>query len=109
MSNKQGVIKFSLNPFVDLFKKAGIRESVVNALLIRDDDLFIGMDDGLKLIGASDYRKKQTDGLDLSRFDGVRIRNIFKDSKGDLWISTYGQDGLVWRKRPPRVPALLSL
>ncbi len=95
VSNKQGVIKFSLNPFVDLFKKAGMRESVVNALLIRDDDLFVGMDDGLKIIGVGDNKIKKYDDLDLSRFDGVRIRNIYKDSKGDLWVSTYGQDGLV--------------
>ncbi|MBR1692705.1 MAG: response regulator [Lachnospiraceae bacterium] len=92
-SNKQGIMKFSENPFIDLFQKAGITESVVNALLIAGNDLYIGMDNGLLVIDKNTYEKKQYDFL--KRFEGVRVRHLFQDSAGNLWISTYGQDGLV--------------
>ena len=93
VSNKQGVIKFSPNPFIDLFKKAGVSGNVVNALLLDGDDLYIGMDDGLTVVDVGTYKKRSYDFLE--RFEGVRIRNISQDSAGNVWVSTYGKDGLV--------------
>ena len=93
VSNKQGIIEYSKNPFTDVFVKAGLAGAVVNSVAIRDNVLYIGTDTGLKMID-----KNTGENLDydyLRYFDGVRIRHIMLDSKQNLWLSTYGQDGLV--------------
>lgn len=92
-SNKQGIIKFSKNPFVDIFKKAGIAGNVVNAICLSGNDMYIGMDNGLHVVDARTYEKKEYEFLES--FDGVRVRHIYADSSGNVWVSTYGKEGLV--------------
>ncbi|MBR3307281.1 MAG: response regulator [Lachnospiraceae bacterium] len=93
VSNKQGIIKFSHNPFTDVFKKAGLESSVVNALLLNGDELYVGMDDGLAVLDSRSYKRKPDKLSEL--LTGIRVRNITGDSKGNIWISTYGAQGLV--------------
>ncbi|MCR5823528.1 MAG: response regulator [Lachnospiraceae bacterium] len=92
VSNKKGIIKFSKNPFTDVFTKAGLTSNVVNCLAGKENDIYIGKDDGLCVVDATTYEKK--DYPFLSRFDGIRIRHIMRDSKGNMWLSTYGKEGL---------------
>ncbi|MBR1635222.1 MAG: diguanylate cyclase [Lachnospiraceae bacterium] len=92
-SNKQGILRYSWNPFEDIFKKAGLNASVVNSLLVRNGILYIATNDGLEAINLSSYRKESFDWL--SRFEHVRIRHITEDSKGNIWVSSYGPDGLA--------------
>ncbi len=92
-SNKQGILRFSHNPFEDIFAKAQIASDVVNALLIKDDILYIGMDRGLEAINLTSFAK--VDFNNSNMFEGVRVRHLMEDSKGNLWVSTYGQDGLI--------------
>ncbi len=92
VSNKQGLLKYSRNPFMDVFIKAGIPGNVVNSLCINGDELYIGTDNGLFIVDTGDY--SSVDRSFISQFDGVRIRNIMKDSRGYMWISTYGVGGL---------------
>ena len=92
-SSKQGIMKLSKNPFVDIFKKAGLPSNVVNCICISGNDMYIGMDNGLHVINKETYEKKEYEFL--SEFDGVRVRHIFADSAGYVWVSTYGKDGLV--------------
>ena len=92
-STKQGILKLSPNVFTDIFKKAGLSPSAVNATLIDDDLLYIGTDLGLIIYHISE---DTTEENDLSRiFEGTRIRHILKDRDGNLWFCTYGQMGLV--------------
>ncbi|MCR5331015.1 MAG: response regulator [Lachnospiraceae bacterium] len=93
ISNKQGITEYSKNPFTDVFVKAGLPGAVVNSVALRENILYIGTDNGLTMID-----KNTGDNLDydyLSYFEGVRIRHIRLDSKQNLWLSTYGQDGLI--------------
>ncbi|WP_029324020.1 diguanylate cyclase domain-containing protein [Butyrivibrio sp. AE3004] len=92
-SNKQGIERYSWNPFEDVFAKAGIERSVVNALLIKDTILYIGMDNGLVAHDLKNDRVIQVP--DQQVFDGVRVRHLMADSKGNIWVSTYGQNGLI--------------
>ncbi len=92
-SGKQGIMKLSENVFTDIYEQAGLEKSVVNSLLIRDNNLYVGTDNGMKVIDINNYSEKKYSFLD--EFEGVRIRNIFEDSKGNLWVATYGKDGLV--------------
>ena len=92
-STKTGVVKFSKTLFENVTNKAGIEEQVTNAIYIDDEEIYIGMDNGLKIIDKDSF--KETHKRVQDDLVGTRIRNIFKDSKGNLWISTYGEAGLV--------------
>ncbi len=92
-SNKQGILEYSLNPFKDLFVKAGFESGVVNSVLVLGDLVYIAMDNGLKCLDTSRLKAVNEDWL--SYFEGVRIRHLFSDSDRNLWISTYGKDGLI--------------
>ena len=92
-SNKQGIMKLSENVFTNIYEQAGLEKNVVNSLLLRDNNLYVGTDSGMKVIDVINYSEKKYSFLDS--FEGVRIRNIFEDSKGNLWVATYGKDGLV--------------
>ncbi|SDB06088.1 diguanylate cyclase [Butyrivibrio sp. INlla16] len=92
-SNKQGVERYSLNPFVNIFARAKVDESVVNSLLIKNNFLYVGMDNGLIAIDLD--TDEQISYMNERKFEGVRVRHLMLDSAGNIWASTYGQDGLM--------------
>ena len=91
-SNKQGISCYSKTPFVDIFKLAGIDQHVVNCIEESNNDLYIGCDDGLVVLNRFTYQKKNYPFI--NDFSGIRVRHILKDRNGNLWISTYGSEGL---------------
>lgn len=107
-SARMGVMKVVANQFSDLFVRYGIEQNVVNTTCLSDENLFIGTDTGLIVIGDKGVKKKvqlksaktasgkdlESDDL-LKLLDGVRIRSIIRDSKDRLWISTWRTDGLM--------------
>ena len=108
-SSKQGVMKIVPNQFTDIFEKYNLPETVVNAACMYDDMLFIGgKNSGLSVIGkngvvdsfpltkAVSASGKGIDASDLiEMLNGSRIRSIIRDSKNRLWISTFGENGLL--------------
>ncbi len=92
-SSKQGLIKFSFTQFQNPFMKADVDAAVANAILLDDNMLYIGTDVGLRLIDLTTM--KQVDRPYLSSLENMRIRNIMKDSVGNLWFSTYSEEGLI--------------
>lgn len=92
ISTRQGVIKATANPFRNLSSKYGLGEQVANAVCASGDKLYIGYDSGLQII---DSNGKNIEDALVKELEGSRIRNIMEDSKGCIWISTYGQDGLI--------------
>ncbi len=93
VSNKQGIIEYSKNPFTDIFVKAGIKREVVNAVAVYKNEIFIGTDNGIRVVDKKTYAEKKYSYL--TRFEGVRVRHITPDSQGNIWVSTYGIDGLL--------------
>ncbi len=93
-SSQQGILKLSYNPFSRLFIKADIAPAAVNALLLDGNTLYAGTDTGLIMINVKNETPVRNATL-TRYFDGVRIRNLMKDSEGNIWVSTYGVDGLV--------------
>ncbi len=93
VSNKQGVMEYTPNPYSDIFTKAGIEGVVVNATAFSDKDIYIGTDSGLFAVDRYTYKKKGYKFL--KEFKEVRVRHVLYDSKGNLWVSTYGKDGLI--------------
>lgn len=93
VSNKQGIIEYSKNPFMDVFVKAQLPEEVTNAIALHDGAMYFATDDGVKIVDRASYIPITNEVID--RLSGVRTRHIMEDSHGNLWISTYGQDGLL--------------
>ena len=91
-SSRQGLLQIARNKFMDVNFAGQIPRGVVNAALPLGDRLLIGADDGLY---ALDRDFKRIDAPYVKELAGKRIRNIMRDSKGDVWVSTYSGDGLL--------------
>lgn len=96
VSNKDGVCKFSYNGFYDCFDKAELGSHLVNAITVYKDNIWYACGDGLLVTDMHNYQKQDMELL--KNFEGVRTRGLLVDSNNNLWISTYGPDGLVCLK-----------
>ncbi|WP_024866289.1 diguanylate cyclase domain-containing protein [Butyrivibrio sp. FCS014] len=95
-SSKQGVKKYSWNPFEDIFSRAKVDEDVVNSVIVKDGLLYAGTGNGLVTIDLKTYYSVPIPHPEYLK--DVRIRNIMCDSKENLWFSTYGPHGLIEMK-----------
>ncbi|MBQ9328434.1 MAG: HD domain-containing protein [Solobacterium sp.] len=108
-SSRQGVMKIVPNQFADLSEPYNLSEMVVNTTCKYGDDLMIGSDTGLVVLGpdgvktswpvdritnASGEEYAERDLIDL--LGHSRIRSIIPDRDGNLWIATYSSYGLVY-------------
>ena len=92
-SNKQGIKKYSWNPFEDIFARSNIRGRVVNSVVVKDGLLYAGTGTGLVTIDLKTYYSVPIPHPEL--FRNVRIKHIMKDGNNNLWFSTYGKPGLI--------------
>lgn len=92
-SGKQGIIRYSWNPFMDVFARAKVSNDVVNATLVKDGLLYVGTNSGLLTIDLKTYYSVPIAHPEYLK--DIRIRNLMEDSKGNIWISSYGKDGLI--------------
>jgi len=91
-SSKQGILELSKNIFADLFKRSVIDPTVVNCLYLREDELYIGTDTGLVIMDINSHIVEEYSFVE--DFADVRIRHITEDLNGNIWVSTYGKEGL---------------
>ena len=92
-SSRYGVMKLVADNFLDITGAAGIEPEVVNTTCKRGDDLYIGTDNGLRIIDK-DYHQKENQLTEY--FKNCRISCIMNDSRGNTWFSTFsGGHGLV--------------
>ena len=107
-STRQGVMKIVPNQFSNLFERFDVPTNVVNTTCMCGDKLFVGTDKGLivldenGLVSSFPLKKAvKASGEDLGAddlialLDGSRIRSIIRDSKGQVWISTWRKQGLL--------------
>ena len=107
-SSRQGVMKLIPNRFTDLFVRCGLPPAVINSTCMYNGRLFLASDTGLTVLDesgpvseiplsaartASGETMEAADLLQL--LDGVRIRSVLRDSRGNLWISTWLSCGLL--------------
>ena len=106
-SSRSGVMKIMTNNFLDYTYVAGLRDEVVNATCLNDGLLYIGTDFGLEIIDTSDISVVENDITDY--LEDQRIRDIFLDSEGNLWFSTFTNNtGLVCLKEDGSIEALTT-
>ena len=108
VSTRQGVMKIVPNQFSDLYDRYDIPDDVVNSTCMYGDQLFVGTDSGLTVIGPEGKvgslpltKAATASGEDLGATDliewleGCRIRSIIRDSSGKIWIATWRKYGLL--------------
>ena len=109
ISSKLGVMKIVPNQFSDITKQCGLPETVATSTCIFNDLLLIGnknngiyaVKDGrevsfLPMVSAHTTSGEEIDQNDLIKMlDRVTIRSIIRDSKNNIWISTYSDYGLI--------------
>ncbi len=107
-STRQGVMKLVPNRFTDIFVRYDLPPAVVNSTCMYDGRLFIASDTGLTVLDEngpvselplSDARTASGEPMEasdlLQLLNEVRIRSILRDSRGNLWISTWLSCGLL--------------
>ena len=95
-SSRQGVMKLVANNFKNVTASAGIDDVVVNSTCIYKDSLYVGTNTGLLFL----QDKTTLVETDLTRYIGdSKVRDIAKDSNGNLWIATFTNGlGVVCQK-----------
>lgn len=113
VSSRQGVLEVSRSKFGDVSNSAGLDSMVVNAVQRVGDTLYIGHDAGMAAISANDF--KQLSDPACEAMEGVRVRALLTDSKGNLWIGTmkkglfrYAPSGEMVNYTSEAFPELLS-
>lgn len=90
-SSRYGVMKLSESSFINAFERIGVENQVVNAITRYKGNFFGGTDKGLVVFSSEGISDEFSELTELT--NGYRIRSIFPDSKGGLWLCTYS--GLV--------------
>ncbi len=107
-SSRQGVMKLVRNRFTDIFERYHLPPAVVNSTCMYNGLLYLATDTGLTVLDEngpvselplSDARTASGESLEatdlLQLLSGARIRSVLRDSRGNLWISTWRACGLV--------------
>ena len=92
-SSKHGLTKYCKTPFENINRKNGINSYVTNAILKDDRFMYIGTDNGLDILDLSTGEAVKEEIS--TEFEGVRVRHILRDSRDNIWVSCYGEVGLV--------------
>lgn len=90
-SSRYGVMKLTDSKFVNLFRKTGIDNKVVNAVINYKGDYYCGTDEGLLVLDGKSFNEKEIPIVET--IGNCRIRALFEDYEERLWICTY--DGLI--------------
>lgn len=92
-SSSYGVIHIVDSLFSNPNSAAGISDTFINTIAIDNDGYYyLGTDSGVIILtdGFQPVTNELTESL-----EGERIRNINRDSKGNIWIGAYYQNGLM--------------
>lgn len=86
-SSRQGVLLVAGGGrFKNISSRARLSEMIVNAIMYLDGRLYIGHDEGLLVLDEESCERVKDDRF---RFlAGTRIRNLFADREGRIWVST---------------------
>ena len=87
-SSHYGVMKLSESPFLDVFEKAGVSSCVVNAVEYYDGTYICGTDNGLVAFDKNGVSNKFAKLRKMT--EGYRVRCLYADIDGSLWVCTYG-------------------
>ncbi|MBP3271620.1 MAG: HD domain-containing protein [Ruminococcus sp.] len=87
-SSRQGLLRLSRSRITDIFTDTGIEPTVVNTTALYNGLLYTGTDEGLIIIDTAKHIRVESSVTE--RMEGSRIRCLTPDSRGRLWICSYG-------------------
>jgi signal transduction histidine kinase/CheY-like chemotaxis protein/sugar lactone lactonase YvrE len=91
-SAQGGIVLLAESPFTKLNGLWGIPPLTANAILLDRGVSYIGTDSGLFILDQDGNRKENA----LTRLlEGARIRSVYLDSEGAVWICTYAVYGII--------------
>ncbi|MBO4687116.1 MAG: HD domain-containing protein [Clostridiales bacterium] len=129
VSSQQGVMKIVPSRFTNLYEQYRLTNDVVYSTCVSDNKLFIGTKtSGLLVMADHELMEslpiehiRTASGVELEENDlikflaGTKIRSIVRDSKGNLWFSTFtegkslvrydGRDAVVFSKNDGGLPS----
>ena len=91
-SSSHGIIHLVSGLYHSPNAVAGLSDTSVNTVAITKDNYYIGTDTGLIMLDGN-FRPVENELTEM--LYGDRIRNILADSRGNVWIGTYYNNGLV--------------
>jgi len=86
-----GIIKLTVSAFTDFNALNNFESGAANAILMDNGNTYIGANNGLYILDSA----KKPILTDFTDTINTRVRGIFKDSQGNIWICTYSQDGVI--------------
>lgn len=92
-SSRNGVMQLVRGKFNDKSLSTSLHGVTVNATQIYEGKLFAATDTGVQVLDPVTFESIQHPMADL--LDGIRVRGLFVDSQGYLWITTYVDYGAV--------------
>lgn len=90
-SSNGGVVKLSESAFTNVNQLYNVDTGTVNAILKHNEQLYIGTNTGMFILDKNG-RQIETDFTDTIK---SRVRGIFIDSKENIWICTYSDNGVI--------------
>lgn len=87
-SSRLGLLRLAPSSFLNIYSTIGMDHRVVNTTAFWKGNYYFGTDRGLDIV--NDELSEQIHNDLTERFENIRIRCIFVDSRGSLWICTYG-------------------
>ena len=91
-SNSYGVIHLVSGLYQSPNITAGLSDTSVNAVAVSAEGYYVATDTGLTVLNG-DFAPVENHLTEM--LDGDRIRDVFADSKGNIWVGTYYNNGLV--------------
>ncbi len=92
-SYRKGLMLLSRSKFQNGSMKYGLDETIVNCITEYCGKLYIGTDDGLRIINADGTLDRDSDLVTM--LNGKSIRDFCVDSKNNLWICSYRIYGVI--------------
>ena len=87
-----GIVNFARSAFTDVFALMDIAGGAANAVLLHDGITYIGTNDGLMIV---DGQGRHIHAPFTETVGQTRVRGIFADSLGHVWICTYSELGVI--------------
>ncbi len=91
-SSSYGIIHLMDGIYYNVNERAELSKTAINTVAVSEDSYYLGTDTGLMILDSG-FRQVKNELTDF--LEGERIRHILSDSRGNIWIGTYYEHGLV--------------
>ncbi len=91
-SSSYGIIKYTKGCMSPFGENTSVSKLAINAVTKSGNEFYIAHDNGLAVISADG--REVTNSL-TNMLKGIRVRHVFTDSKGIVWLSTYSSYGAL--------------